>query len=156
MAADFADNEIHGGTSPIVRIDGSSRLNGTGYANAAKRAAPQGGFALGQASPETHVANAAPVGASASIDALLALQAAEDPLHAKRKLVRRGQALLDTLDAVKTDLLAGRVSEGRLNQLLSLIGQARERTQPGLDSLLDDIELRARVELAKFGRYAEA
>jgi hypothetical protein len=34
-----------------------------------------------------------------------------------------------------------------------LIGQARERNLPGLDGVLDDIELRARVELAKFGRY---
>ena len=34
-----------------------------------------------------------------------------------------------------------------------LIGQARERDLPGLDAVLDDIELRARVELAKFGRY---
>ena len=30
---------------------------------------------------------------------------------------------------------------------------ARERKLPGLDAVLDDIELRARVELAKFGRY---
>jgi hypothetical protein len=34
-----------------------------------------------------------------------------------------------------------------------LIGQARERNLPELDPILDDIELRARVELAKFGRF---
>jgi hypothetical protein len=49
--------------------------------------------------------------------------------------------------------LLGRVSEGRLNQLMVLIGQARQSRVPGLDAVLDDIELRARVELAKFGRY---
>ena len=42
-------------------------------------------------------------------------------------------ALLDTLEEIKADLLIGRVSEGRLNQLMALIGQARERgdARPG-------------------------
>jgi hypothetical protein len=64
--------------------------------------------------------------------------------------------MLDALDEMKVDLLAGRVGEGRLNQLLSLVGQAREGSVPGLDSLLDDLELRVRVELAKFGKYTTA
>ena len=67
--------------------------------------------------------------------------------------MRRGNQLLDTLDEIKTDLLVGRVSEGRLNQLMALISQARERSDPALDGLLDDIELRARVELAKRGMF---
>ena len=94
--------------------------------------------------------------ASTGIEALLALQAIEDPVFAKRKAVRRGSALLDALDDIKTDLLIGKVSEGRLNKLLALIGQAREATIPGLDSVIDDIELRARVELAKFGHFASS
>ena len=49
--------------------------------------------------------------------------------------------------------LTGRVSEGRLNQLMAVLGQAREKADPGLDALIDDIELRARVELAKRGLY---
>lgn len=87
------------------------------------------------------------------IGSLLALQAVEDPTLKKKKLVRRGKQLLDTLDEIKTDLLVGRVSEGRLNQLMALISQARERSDPALDGLLDDIELRARVELAKRGLF---
>jgi hypothetical protein len=90
------------------------------------------------------------------LDALLALQSIDDPLLKKKKAVRRGTALLDALDAIKADLLAGQVPEGRLNQLLALVSAARERDVPELDGLLDDIELRARVELAKFGRYAGA
>jgi hypothetical protein len=38
--------------------------------------------------------------------------------------------------------------------LLALLGQARDRTEAGLDGVLDEVELRARVELAKFGRFA--
>jgi hypothetical protein len=33
------------------------------------------------------------------------------------------------------------------------VGQARAQSEPGLDALLDDIELRARVELAKRGLF---
>ncbi len=99
------------------------------------------------------MANADPVVASSGIDALLALQAVDDPLFARKKALRRGTNLLDTLDDIKADLLAGRVSEGRLNALMALVSSARERALPELDGLLDDIELRAKVELAKFGRY---
>lgn len=94
----------------------------------------------------------ATVGTS-GIEALLAMQAVEDPILAKRKAVRRGRSMLDVLDAVKADLLVGPVGESRLNQLMALVGQARTYSEPGLESLIDDIELRVRVELAKLGRF---
>lgn len=84
---------------------------------------------------------------------MLALQAADDPVQKRKKQVRRATALLDALEEIKADLLVGRLSEGRLNQLMVLIGGARERGDPQLDALLDDIELRARVELAKRGCF---
>lgn len=98
-------------------------------------------------------ANVSATAPAAGIEALLALQAVEDPLFAKKKAVRRGTRLLDALESIRTDLIVGSISEGRLNLLMALVSQARERSEPGLDSLLDDIELRARVELAKFGRF---
>jgi hypothetical protein len=91
--------------------------------------------------------------AASSIDALLALQAVEDPMQGKKRMLRRGRSLLDMLDALKADLLAGNITPGRLDQLMLLMAQAREQTQPGLDALLDEIELRARVELAKRGLF---
>ena len=137
-----------------MRIDGTSKPTG------AYRAGPARSGATSAFSPEVESAPSAPaevvpMAPASSLDALLALQAVDDPLQKRKKAVRRGQAVLDTLDEVKADLLVGRVGEGKLNQLLSLIGQAREQTQPGLDAVLDDIELRARVELAKFERFAK-
>lgn len=102
------------------------------------------------AAAPARIANAEP---TTSLDALLALQSVDDPLQARKRTVRRGRALVDALDGVMTDLLLGRVAEGRLNQLVALIGQVRDPTSPELDSLIDEIELRARVELAKFGRF---
>ena len=137
-----------------MRVDSTSRTNGVSGRGGVSRAGGNGGFIVDDGAQTARTASAAPVAAASSLDALLALQAVEDPLFAKKKAVRRGNALLDTLESIKADLLIGQVSEGRLNQLMGLISQARERNLPGLDGVLDDIELRARVELAKFGRFA--
>ena len=153
MAADFAGQAFRPYESRALRIENTARSNSVSRGGSVSRSAGNGGFFIDQEPAPAHVANMQPMAQTSGIDALLALQAAEDPLHAKRKAIRRGNALLDTLESIKTDLLIGQVSEGRLNQLMALISSARERHLPGLDGLLDDIELRARVELAKFGRY---
>ncbi|MGJ8527637.1 flagellar assembly protein FliX [Maritalea sp.] len=105
--------------------------------------------------------NSAPAktGASAStsdvgsIDALLALQSVEDPTFAKKKTIRRGHDLLDGLEQVKTDLLVGQISESRLDNMLNLVTKARNKADPELDAIIDDIELRVRVELAKLNKF---
>ena len=89
----------------------------------------------------------------ASMDALLALQAVADPTQGRRKAVKRGRYMLDEMESIKADLLVGQVSADRLDQLVGMIGEQRSRSEPDLDALLDDIELRVRVELAKFGRF---
>ena len=136
-----------------MRIENTARSGAVAGRSGISRSASPGSFFISEEPSVSHAASAQPAAPTAGIDALLALQAVEDPLFAKKKAIRRGNALLDTLEAIKADLLLGQVSEGRLNQLMALVGQARERGLPGLDPLLDDIELRARVELAKFGRY---
>ena len=135
-----------------MRIDSTSRTSRVGRAGSASRPAG-GGFFIDEGAPATQSAAAAPVAQASGLDALLALQAVEDPLFAKKKAIRRGNALLDALETIKADLIVGQVTEGKLSQLMTLIAQAREQSLPGLDGVLDDIELRARVELAKFGRY---
>lgn len=117
------------------------RADGVGFDPVGGEEAPGAATALGG------------LDAAGSIDALLALQAVDDPVLKKRKAVRRGRTLLDGLDAMKAELLAGGISEGRLNRMMAVLGQARERTGDGLDSILDEIELRVAVELAKLGRY---
>jgi hypothetical protein len=119
----------------------------------AQRTGAAGMFQLDDtATTQQAAAPAAPISAT-GIDALLALQAVEDPLFARKKAVRRGNALLDALTAAQADLLTGNVGDGRLNQMMALVTQARESVDPELDGLIDDIELRVRVELAKHGRY---
>jgi Class II flagellar assembly regulator len=152
MAADFAGQAICLQQSRAMRIENTARSSSVTSRSGVSRHGG-GGFFVAEEPAAGQVASAQPLAASAGIGALLALQSVEDPLFARKKAVRRGNALLDTLETIKADLLLGQVSEGRLNQLMVLIGQARERNLPDLDPILDDIELRARVELAKFGRY---
>jgi hypothetical protein len=135
-----------------MRIENTARSSSVNARSGVSRT-DTGGFFIAEEPAAGQAASSAPVAQTAGIDALLALQAVEDPLFARKKAVRRGNALLDTLETIKADLLLGQVSEGRLNQLMVLVGQARQRNMPDLDPILDDIELRARVELAKFGRY---
>ena len=135
-----------------VRIDGNQRVGNLGGRTATARSSASP-FFVDDGSTAASARPATTVAPATSLDALLALQAVEDPLLRKKRLVRRGTQLLDTLEEMKADLLTGRVSESRLNQLMAVLGQARDKADPRLDSLLDDIELRARVELAKRGLY---
>lgn len=137
-----------------MRIETNTRTNGVSGRSAAGRTGSGMAFVPAGEESAVRVANSAPMAAAAGIDAILALQAVEDPAVAKKKrALRRGASLLDMLDAVKADLLVGRVSAGQLDQIVILLGEVRERSLPGLDAVLDDIELRVQVELAKLGRF---
>ena len=136
-----------------MRIESNPRTASSGARAPARNTAPGQPFHVDDSGQTPRAAAPAGAAPATALDALLALQAVDDPVLKRRKLVRRGQSLLDALEAIKADLLVGRVSEGRLNQLMAVIGQARERGDPGLDALLEDIELRARVELAKRGLF---
>ncbi|MBX9707937.1 MAG: flagellar assembly protein FliX [Caulobacteraceae bacterium] len=112
-----------------------------------------GGFSVSQgASPGA----AAPVQASIStagvsdVSALMALQGVESATERRRRAVRRGRGLLDRLDELKLALLAGESGEASLERLSRSLREERpEDPDRTLSSLLDQIDLRAAVELAK-------
>lgn len=138
-----------------MRIDGASRNSNVGKKGGAKKSGGDGpAFVVGDQEVETPTATSSGgAGPVTGIDAMLALQGVDDPLYANRRSVKRGQSLLDTLDEMKADLLTGRVNEDKLQHLMKTVAQVRVKSDPDLDALIDDIELRARVELAKLGRF---
>ena len=102
---------------------------------------------LPQTAPSTKVATALPVG---DISALLAVQG-DDQERQRSVAVMRGHDTLDALDSLKVDVLSGQVSRQKLVHLATLVDKQRQNLgDPTLMNVLDHIELRARVELAKF------
>lgn len=137
-----------------MRIEGPSRRTPvSGRSEVGRTGAERPLFQIDDGPAASHTNATHAVDAPTELDAILALQAVEDPLFKKRKAVRRGQSMLDNLDALKADLVLGKVSEARLDRMLALARQARERVDPRLDAVIEDIELRILVELAKFGKF---
>lgn len=90
-----------------------------------------------------------------AVDALFAAQSVGDATdeEGRRRLVRRGQDILDTLDELRIGLLAGTIPQSRLADLAHMVRVKRDSiADPRLAALLDEIELRAEVELAKLSR----
>ncbi|MEE2567048.1 flagellar assembly protein FliX [Hyphobacterium marinum] len=111
------------------------------------------GFSVGSASGQRAAAPAAGTsGASgvSSVDAILALQSVGDFKEAKKQATGRALSMLDVLDDLKLALLEGGIPQSRLVALMDLLRSRREATnEPGLEAALDEVEVRAAVELAK-------
>ena len=91
------------------------------------------------------------------VEALLALQDVGSPLERKRRAMRRAGRLLDTLDGLKIALLEGEISGADLDRLRRAIRDERDNTDdPALEAVLDEIELRAAVEVAKLEAASRA
>ena len=128
---------------PAVRRTGNSGAESTGFAKLLDGET--------EATGETPAIRAiAPV---SSVDALLAVQEVGEEEGRRRQARRRGEKLLDELDEVRHGLLLGSLSETRLEALVGLIQSERPGiNDPGLSEVLDEIDLRAQVELAKLQR----
>jgi hypothetical protein len=101
---------------------------------------------------DTPVSNVGGAASLAPVDALLALQEVPDALTGRRSSVNRGFRVLDHLDELRIGLLEGGIPRRALRNLLQEVRNQREEADdPQLASILDEIELRARVELAKYG-----
>jgi len=137
-----------------MRINGP---NGTTLGSPARdaRRASSTGFSLPEqtAVPEESRSATAPKSAG-NIDALLALQGVEDPAERRKRSVARGRGALDVLDDLKIGLLAGNLPASTVTRLRDAAANLKSSSgDPGLDTVLSEIELRVEVELAKAGQF---
>ena len=138
-----------------MKVSSTGGVGATGPSRA-KSAGGASGFSLPSVNAASGAASTASVGGLSgvgSVDALLALQAAAsvgDPLERKKRAVRRADHILDILGEVRIALIDGDISHSTLDRQSRVIREQREATDdPRLEGVLNEIETRAAVELAK-------
>lgn len=140
-----------------MKVDGPGNIRGNAPARRAGKADGASGAAFSkQIKGDSAAAPASGVNASAGVNAVSGVFAAQEVDDAAARASRgkkRAQDMLDKLDDIRHGMLAGELSADKLMDLSRLI-QSRKVTvdDPGLAELLDEIDLRAQVELAKFQR----
>lgn len=129
------------GTGP-VRTTPTRRKDATGRAGAGGFASELGGSASAGAATGASPAD--------TVQALLAVQEVPDSTEPGKRAMRRGEDLLERLEGLQQSLLAGALPEGRITELAEAVRARRDKVaDPRLATILDEIELRCRVELAK-------
>jgi hypothetical protein len=137
------------------------KITGTGpvRSSPARRKEAAGGASSGAFSAELHhtarAQGTAGAGPLEGLDALLSIQEVPDATESGSGAKRHAEDLLDRLDEVRNALLVGTLPRQKLDELARLVRARRERVlDPRLSGVLDEIELRCRVELAKLEAVA--
>lgn len=127
-----------------TRGKGASEASGGAFASTLRSAtASQRAAAMGGAS------------AVLSVGSILSVQETPDALEetTKHKLIGFGNQVLDELENLRLGILGGSVSKERLTSLARTLREKRDSDDnPRLNAVIDEIELRAEVEIAKLTR----
>jgi hypothetical protein len=132
-----------------MEIKGTGRVETSAVKRKGQASSAGGGFSVSTPA-ETHAQIVAGPGPIAALDSILMLQGMDDSTQGKSKGLQHGEQLLDLLDSVRDGLLAGGIPRATLNKLAHAVTRRHEAfADPKLQDVLDQIELRAHVELAK-------
>ena len=136
-----------------MKVSGPSGPSTAGSARPTSSPAAAGGFEpimSPAASGAAGISGAGAVSSISSLDALIALQEVGGPLERRRRATGRASRILDALDEMKLELLAGGLTPALVEALARAVRDQRALTDdPRLEGVLDEIETRAAVELAK-------
>ena len=136
----------------ISKIEGPGGIRPSTPIRRTGKAAPASGTSFAKHLDEADEA-AGPhgVGATGAVSGVIGVQEVDDALaHASRGKMR-AQDILDRLDEMRVQLLTGTLSKEKLMQLAHMVSSRRPNvTDPRLTEILDEIDLRAQVELAKY------
>jgi hypothetical protein len=148
-----------------VKVEGpksSSSVRGAGATRKAGPAGKAGDFAaeldkVAGADEASGPEGAAEVSGVVNVGGILAAQSvggeASPDFKERQRRAQRGVELLDRLEEIRRGLLLGSIPKDRLGELARMVREKRERGADAVVSrLLDEIELRAEVEIAKLSR----
>jgi hypothetical protein len=141
-----------------MSIDGVGKIRSTTTAKTGKTSSKGGADFSRLVESETETAASSEISVAqsvASVNSLLALQEVDEVGERRTKARKRATGLLDELDNIRNGLLAGEIPQHQLHLLKNRIAAERPGVDdPKLAALLDEIELRAEVELAKLEEAA--
>jgi hypothetical protein len=135
-----------------MEVNGPGKVDRTSIRRVSKGASSSSSetFSVSTGAEEAHGQVVSGPGPIAALDSILALQGMPDTTDGRSKGLKHGEQLLDMLDQVRDGLLAGGIPRATLNRLANAVTRRREAfADPHLQGVLDEIELRAHVELAK-------
>ncbi len=134
---------------PPVEIKGPGRIETGAVRRKTSAGSAPGGFSLTEA-PESHGGIVAGPGPIAALDSILMLQAWTIPPMAARAAWRMANNCSTCWTACATGCWRGGIPRAILNKLAVAVTRRHDSfADPKLQDVLDQIELRAHVELAK-------
>jgi len=134
-----------------MKVDGTGKVGSVAPGKRKKTSDGEGDF--GSFMEEDDAASVSETSSVATVNPFLALQeVAEEPDDlAKEK--KQGYQMLDKLDELKLGILSGGISPSMLAQLKqSIINERAYVSDPRLNDIINAIEVRAKVELAKLDK----
>ncbi|HSZ12162.1 MAG TPA: flagellar assembly protein FliX [Rhizomicrobium sp.] len=134
-----------------MEIKGSGRIDSVTVRRASKSSSTgSGDFKLSDTSDTPRASTVTGPGPIAAVDNILMLQGMDDSTSGRSRAIAHGAGLLEMLDEVRDGLLAGGIPRITLNRIANAVSRRHDGfADPKLQGVLDEIELRARVELAK-------
>ncbi|HYF86345.1 flagellar assembly protein FliX [Azospirillum sp.] len=135
-----------------MKVEGPGNLRGSGTVRRTGKTDASGGASFAKQLVGDTTATHGVTGASAvfGVSSVLALQEVDDATARASRGKMRAQDMLDIMDEIRHGLLAGSLSAQKLMDLQRVVQSRKVQVDdPKLAEILDEIDLRAQVELAK-------
>lgn len=137
-----------------MKIEGPGQIRSNSVRRSGKSdAGAAGAFARQIGSETTTSSGISSANPLSGVDALLALQEVDNVDDATARASRgkaRAMEMLERLDELRDGLLSGNLTRGKILDLAQVVRSGKSQVDdPRLSEILDEIDLRAQVELAK-------
>lgn len=140
-----------------MKVTKTGPVKSTGSAQKAKKSNDDGAFAdaLRDASGAGDVDSPVATSSVGPVESILAAQQSADPTEHRSRglLLSHGNDLLDRLDQLRMAILNGVVPKERLQDIAKRLRERKiSSDDPKLNEIIEEIELRVEVEIAKLTR----
>lgn len=135
-----------------MKIDGPNKTQKSGETRKKSKVSGDGSFGNMVGNKTEGASGSSASQSIARLDGLLAVQSAEDPTEQgkRSRMHARAGHILDELDGIRMALLTGELTLGHVIDVADVVASHREKiVDPQMTAILDEIDLRAQVEIAK-------